>query len=294
MPRPSDAAVGILFVACAGVMLASMDSIAKHLSSHFDVLQVVWVRYAVHSVFVFIWLTLRSGSVRFLRSRRPATQFLRSLTLLGVTVLMYTAFVFVPLADATAVLFFAPVLVTLLAGYFLGEMVGAHRLVAVVMGFVGVLFIVRPGISTDWYMLLPLAAAVMLSIYLLLTRYVSEHDDRGSTVFYSTAFGVVALSFLVPWHWQTPGLADVALMLGMGTLGALGHGCIVLGFARAPASVLSPFLYTQLFAASAFSVALFGDPLGLPTIAGALLLVAGGLVIWWWESVLARRGSRSV
>lgn len=280
---------GILLVAASGVMLASMDAMGKHLAVRLEVLQVVWARYAVHTVVVFVWLLLRQGSLRFLRTRRPAGQFLRSLNLLGVTACMYTALVFVPLADATAVMFFAPVLVTVLAGLFLGEEVGPHRIAAVVMGFAGVLVIVRPGFGADPAMLLPLGAAVMLSGYLLITRWMSERDHRAATVFYSTAFGSVALTLAVPWFWQTPTLPELGMMLAMGLLGALGHGCIVLGFSRAPASVLSPFLYMQLLAATVISVTAFGDPLSVFTLLGAVLLVGGGLVIWWWEGVLARR-----
>ena len=287
--RPASAAAGIALVVTAGVMLATMDSIGKHLSARLDVLQVVWGRYAVHTVLVFVWLAVRGGSLEFLRSRRPVVQMVRSLTLLGVTVFLYTALVFVPLADATAVMFFAPVLVTVLAGLFLGETVGPHRIVAVLVGFGGVLLIVQPSFSMDWHMLLPLTSALMLSLYLLITRYISRHDPWQCTVFYSTAFGALALSCVVPWHWQAPTPSELGLMLCMGVLGAVGHGCIILGFARAPASVLSPFLYSQLMAASILSVTVFGDPLTPPTIAGALLLTGGGLLVWFWESVLERR-----
>lgn len=289
----SATAAGILFVVASGVMLATMDSMGKHLSGRLGVLQVVWARYAVHTVIVFLWLAVRQRGFGFLRSRRPLAQGVRSFTLLGVTVFLYMSLLFVPLANATAVMFFAPVLVTVLAGIFLHEHVGPHRIVAVIMGFVGVLFIVRPGLAMDWHMLLPLVAAMMLSVYLLITRQVSEHDSRESTIFYSTALGAVALTCLIPWHWTAPGPMEMAMMFAMGVLGALGHVCIVLGFARAPASVLSPFLYTQLLAASVLSITVFGDPLGPVTILGAMLLMGGGLVIWWWESVLSRRRFRA-
>lgn len=289
---PSDdrhVAAGIALVVLAGTMLASMDALGKHLSVRLDVLQVVWARYAVQTVGVFAWLALRTGQLRFLRSRRPLTQTVRAAALLGVTISLYTALTYVPLADATAVMFFAPVLVTLLAGVFLGERVGPHRIAAVVVGFIGVLLVVRPGLSMDWAMLLPLVAALMLTLYLLVTRYISAHDHRHATVFYSTAVGALALSCVVPWHWQPPTALEWGLMLAMGCLGALGHVSIVVGFARAPASVLSPFLYSQLLAASALSVMVFGDPLAPLTIAGALLLVGGGLLIWLVESIGLRR-----
>lgn len=282
--KPPETAVGIALIIGAGFILAAQDSLGKHLASQYSVAQVVWARFSVHTLLVFAWLWLADGDLRFLRARRPGVQILRSALMLSVTACMYTALVVVPLADATAVLFFAPVLVTVLAGPFLGEALGAHRVIGVVTGFLGVLLIVRPGFDTDPYMLLPVLAACTLSVYLLLTRYIGAHDRQRSTLFYTTAFGSLALTAVVPWHWQTPTATDAALMVAMGTLGALGHGSFVIAFARTPASVLSPFLYTQILAASLLSVVIFGDPLGPTTVAGSGLLIAGGLVIWWWEN----------
>jgi len=276
--------VGILLIVGAGFMLAAMDALGKHLAARYGVVPVVWARYSVHSVGVFLWLlALERGDLGFVRAQRPDIQVARSLLMLTVTACMYTALVFVPLADATAVLFFAPVLVTLLAGPCLGEALGGHRVVGVITGFIGVLLIVQPGFETDPYMVLPVVAAGTLSLYLLLTRYISGRDRQRTTLFYTTACGSVAMSLLVPFHWQTPTAWDAALMLAMGGLGTLGHGAFVIAFARAPASVLSPFLYTQILAACAFSVLVFGDPLGATTIGGAALLIAAGLGIWWWE-----------
>lgn len=291
--RLAPATVGVLYVLGSGLTLASMDAVGKYLTTQLEVLQVVWARYTFHAMLIFAWLAVQNGNVRFLRSRRPGTQVARSLTMLGATVMVYSALASQPLADVTAVIFFAPVLLTLLAGYFLREAIGRHRLVAVVLGFVGVLLVVRPGLDMDVRMLLPCAAAVLLALYYLLTRTLSSQDSASCTQFYSTALGAVALSLIVPLQWQTPDPITLALMLGTGALGALGHFLLIAGFGRAPASVLSPFLYFQLLVATAYSVLVFEDPLAPTTIAGALLLAGGGLVIWWWEGVLARRRAQA-
>lgn len=285
---PASIASGIVAVIAAGAFLASMDATGKFLSARYGVLPVVWSRYAVHAVLVFAWLAARRGNAGFLRARRPGLQLLRGLALLGVTVCMYTALVHVPLASATAVMFFAPVLVTLLAGVLLGERIGGWRIAAVLSGFSGVLLIVRPGLSTDWHMMLPLLAAVFLAGYLLLTRHVSSRDNADSTLFHSTALAALALTLVIPWYWETPTTADTLRMLMMGGLGALGHGCIVLGFARAPASVLSPFLYSQILAASVLGILVFGDVVGPLTVAGATLLIAGGVINAWREARAGR------
>lgn len=286
---PGATATGILYVVAGTLFLACMDAVSKHLVMRLDLFQVIWGRFTFHSLFVLIWLGLSTGGLGFLRSRRPVGQLLRSLTLLGTTGLIFLALITQPLADVIAVMFFAPVLLTLLAGFFLGEAIGLHRLVAVVLGFCGVLLVVRPGFSMNWQMLLPCGAAVLLACYYLMTRAVSSHDNSHTTAFYSTAFGAVALSVAVPFQWQDIGIGELSMLVVLGALGAIGHFFLIAAFARAPASVLSPFLYVQLLAAAVASVVVFQDPLRATTVLGAVFLVGGGLVIWWWEAVLKRR-----
>ena len=205
--------------------------------------------------------------------------------LLVGTVLMYIALSKVPLADATAVQFFSPVLVTVLSVMFLGERIGLPRIAAVLAGFAGVLLITRPGLAgTDPYLLLPLGAAAVFSVYFLLTRTLSGPQDSASTLFNTTAVGAVVLSAAVPFFWQAPTAFEFVLMVAIGTLGAIGHFCIVKGFSFAPASTLSPFLYSQVLFASLYSVFLIGDPLGWQIFVGALILVGSGVFIWWREN----------
>ncbi|NIR32574.1 MAG: DMT family transporter [Gammaproteobacteria bacterium] len=269
----------------AGAMLASMDAVGKYLTADLDVLQIVWARYTFHTLIVLGVLAARGG-LGFVRARRPGLQTLRGGALLGATLCLYTALAYVPLADATAVQFFAPVLVTVLSGIFLREHVGARRIAAVLAGFGGVLLIVRPGLAGgDWHMLLPLGAACMLALYLLLTRRLSGADDSRTTLFYTTALGAVLLTLVVPAVWRTPAPEALALMIAMGALGATAHLGLIIAFGFAPASVLSPFLYAQLVWAGVVSVLYFGDPLTPPMIIGALVLVVSGLYIWWRESV---------
>lgn len=285
-------ALGMVLTVAAGGMLASMDAVGKHLSGGLDVLQVVWARYSFHALIVFAALAYRGG-FGFVRARRPGLQTLRSAALLGATLCLYTALVYVPLADATAVQFFAPVLVTLLSAVFLREQVGPRRITAVLAGFGGVMLIVRPGFGdTDPYLLLPLVAAVLLAMYLMLTRQLSGTDRQEATLFYTTALGAIVLSLLMPLVWEMPTAGELALMLVMGGLGAAAHLCLVVAFASAPASVLSPFLYAQLLWASVISLAYFGDPLTAMMLCGTLVLVGSGLYVWWRERVAATGSQR--
>lgn len=256
-----------------------MDAISKSLTAHAHVIQVVWARYFFHTVLVTLLLAARDPH-GFWRARQPVLQAVRACCLFGATLCMYTALTRVPLADATAVQFFAPVLVVVLSAPVLGERLHARRLGAVATAFVGVLILVRPGAGTDPYLLLPLAAAFLLSGYLMLTRLLARGENPRATQFYTTAIGAVILSAAVPLFWEPPTISQWLLMAGAGGLGALAHFAIIVGMAWAPASLLSPFLYSQILFAALLSVAVFGDPLTLHTVAGALLLVGSGLYLW--------------
>ncbi|WP_206453489.1 DMT family transporter [Aurantimonas marina] len=284
MRKPSGVLAGILLTILSGLALATMDTGAKYLTGRLPVLEVVWARYFFHAVLMTAWLAKTRGT-SFLRTRRPALQLTRGTALLCATIVMYLALSKVPLADATAVMFFAPVLVTVLSVIFLRERIGLPRILAVLAGFGGVLLIVRPGFAdTDPYLLLPLAAAAIVSIYFLLTRTLSGPEENAATLFHTTAAGAVVLSLVVPFVWEAPSAADFAVMVGIGTLGALGHFCLVTGFAYATASTLTPFLYSQVLFAGIYSVVLIGDPMGLNLVLGAAILVASGLTIWWREN----------
>jgi drug/metabolite transporter (DMT)-like permease len=290
----SDSAVlaGILATIAAGFVLAAMDGLAKWLMQSLPTPQVVWARYFFHTLIVGLVFTLQSGP-GFIRPKRPGMQLLRAACLLGVTLCLYFSIQVISLADATAILFFAPVLVTLLAGAILGERVGAPEWLAVGIGFIGVLFVVRPGFRhIEPAMLLALAAAVCLSFYFVLTRALKDKDSEQTTLFHTTALGALVLSCLMPLWWQAPSLSQWMFLVLMGVMGASGHFLLVKAFHLAQAPLLSPFLNAQLVAAVLYSMIFFDDRLSTGFYLGALLIVGAGLIVWAHERILQARVSR--
>jgi drug/metabolite transporter (DMT)-like permease len=284
----SNLLTGIILTVIAGLVFAAMDATGKTLTLLLPVIQVVWGRYFVQTVLVSGYLAATQGP-GFLRARRPMLQCVRGATLLGATLMMYFALAKIPLADATAVMFFSPILVTVFSVVFLKETIGLHRIAAVIAGFIGVILIVRPGSAGfDPYLLLPLAASVLNSAYLMLTRQLAGSEDSAATQFHTTATGAVILSFVVIPIWETPSLPVAGLMLLIGTIGAIGHSTLINAFRHAPASLLSPFLYSQMIFATAISLFWFGDVLHDTTLVGMAVLVGSGLYIWWRENRNAR------
>jgi drug/metabolite transporter (DMT)-like permease len=283
---------GILAVLAAGFILGAMDALAKWLMQTLPTQQVVWARYFFHTLIVGIVFTFQSGP-GFIRTRAPLLQLVRATCLMGVTLCLYFSIRSISLADATAILFFAPVLVTLLSGLFLHERVGIPEWLAVVLGFVGVLFIVRPGFrELQPALLLAMMGAVALSFYFVLTRALRGKDSEQTTLFHTTAVGAVVLTLLLPLWWVAPTPVQWGYLGLIGVMGASGHFLLVKAFHLAPAPVLSPFLNGQLVAAVIYSMLFFNDRLGVEFFFGASLIVGAGLLVWAHQRLLASRAGR--
>jgi len=278
-------AVAVMLIIATGVALAGMDALAKFLALQVPIIMVLWGRYFFHTVITFSAYGIKTRSLKFLRARRPGLQFIRAGSLFGATFFMYQALTRMPLGDAAAIQFLAPVLVTALSGLFLGEHVGPRRWAAVACGFIGVLLVARPGSGIlGWTALLPLATAVLLAIYMMLTRIIRNQDDPAATTFYSTALGALILSILVIFNWQVLTDLQWGLMIAMGATGAAGHYMLVKAFHMAEASVLAPFTYAQLLAAIVLGLLLFGDIPSPWTLSGAAVVISSGLYVWYRET----------
>jgi drug/metabolite transporter (DMT)-like permease len=288
-PTATDATSvrGILLMLTAGLSFVLMDATAKHLSQTYPVVQVVWARYLFHMLTLPLFFGgLRWGSV--VRTPRLGLQLLRSLLLLGSTFFFFLAVKHIPLATATAIGFVGPLLVTALSVPLLGETVGPRRWAAVLLGFTGVLVIIRPGLGgmpggMHWAMALPLLVAVCFALYQISTRILSRTDGWMTTLFYSATVGLVVMTALVPFHWRTPDLEGWAWMALIGLIGGFGHLMMIKAFAAAPASTLAPFTYLQLVWSTAIGLLIFGDFPDGWTLLGAAIIAASGLYILYRE-----------
>ena len=277
--------LAIFLTVLGGGSLAVMDAISKELTNYFEVAQVLWSRYFFHAAIVIAYLlSFQPRSV--FKSNKPKLQIQRSFLLFGATVAMYTSLKYLPLADAAAVQFFSPVLVTILSSHFLGEKIGVRRYIAVITAFCGVIIIIQPGADFRWAIILPVITAFLLAIFLIQTRKLSDYDNSYTTLFYSTLVGVIFLICVAPFFWRQPNVTEFLLMGLQGGLRAAGHLAIIKGFQYATASFLSPFLYSQLIVASVLSVMYLGDPLTIEIFIGAGLIVISGIYIWYREVYL--------
>jgi len=277
---------GIALMCGAVACFACLDSSAKFLSRDMSVIQVVWARYAGAFVLAFV-LSNPFNHPGLVESRRPFLQIGRSLALLVSSFLNFLALRYLQLDQALAITFSAPFLVALLAGPVLDEWVGLRRWVAIGVGFLGVLVVTRPGFgSIHPAALLSLAAAFTLAFYNVATRLLARSDSSGTTLFYSNFVGFIATTPLLPLVWTPPrGAIDVLLMIAVGAFGAIGHYLLIVAHRLAPASLLSPFMYTQLLWAGTLGYLMFDDVPNRWTLAGAGIVVGSGLYLLHRERI---------
>jgi len=272
------------------VCFACMDAIAKWLGTRCGLppLEVVGLRYIGSVAFAFL-LVRPPRSNLLPRSNRPRLQLIRSAALVLSTTCAYFAVCHMPLTEMTTLIFAAPLIVPLLAGPFLGETVGPRRIAAIVAGFAGVVIVTRPfsgGHNSGWWVLLPLAGALLNAFYSIVTRKLAASDPPETTMLYTGVAGSVALLPALLFVWTAPpSLAAWLLLALIGAFGALAHWLLILAHRRAPASLLAPFNYVQLVATVIISALVFDEMPDRWTLAGAAVIVGSGLYVFHRERV---------
>jgi drug/metabolite transporter (DMT)-like permease len=272
--------IGIALMLGTVLAFACLDAMAKYLGTRMPTLQVVGVR-CVSAFLIALMFSNPFSRPGMLKTARPGWQLWRASMLLGSTVFNFTAFRYLQLDEAMAILFSTPFLVAILAGPMLGEWVGWRRWTAILVGFSGVLVVVRPGLGgMQWAALFSFGSAVCYAFYNITTRMLSRTDSSETTLFYANLFCCAVMAPVLPFVWMTPpSWFDVVLMVATGVFGAGGHFLLILAHRRAPASVLSPFIYTQIVWASTLGYLVFGNVPSQWTVAGAAIVIASGLYL---------------
>jgi drug/metabolite transporter (DMT)-like permease len=279
---------GIGYALAAGLLFACMDAASKTLIQTYPLLQILWVRFLPLAL-ISAWLAVRKNG-RGLTTRHLWLQGLRSLLFVTEIAVFISAMRVLPLADAHAILAVAPLIVTALSVPMLGEQVGARRWTAVAVAFVGVLIILQPGVGVfEPYALLPLLAAAMWALYLVLTRIVGRSDPPLTSLFYAAFLGAIGLTLLVPFVWRAPDPGGWLLLMLVAVLGACGHYLLITALQLTPAATLQPLSYMMIVWATITGFLVFGDVPDWPTVLGAAIIVASGLYVVARERRLAQR-----
>lgn len=282
--------MGIGLVITGYLCFTIIDSCAKWLTREgLPTTEVVFIRYAGQFLLVSA-LFLPTRRKALLLTRRPGLEVLRGLCLLGSTVLNFFALTMLPLTVTASIGFTMPLMLCALSIPFLGETVGWRRWLAIVVGFVGVLVIVRPG--TEAFhpaVLLSLGTAAFTAVYMMLTRKLAGVDSTTTQQFYASLVATTCLLAVAFGGWRWPGDITGWFALAMiGTAALVGHQLVTTAHRFAPASVLAPFGYVQIIFMTASSWLIFNQPPDFWIFVGAPIVIASGLYIWLRERQLQK------
>ncbi len=269
----------ILLNLTAWSVLPIMDGMAKYLSLELHFLQVVWGRYffmvmiSLPIIYFFFKKHLKWPNNFYL-------QFLRSIFLFLSTILFFYAISIISLAKSLTLAFISPIIVTLLSSLLLKERVGIHRWSAVIVGFIGAMIVIQPGIiQINFATLAGLGTGIAYAFYIISTRRLSSTDNPYLTLFFTGLFGAIIISIIVPWFWTMPNTKQWMLMIGLAAVGTFGHFCLLLSLKYAEASKLAPLSYFEIVNNIIIGYYFFGDFPDKFIWIGLLFIVSSGIYI---------------
>ena len=285
VPEAASTGRGIPWIILATFLFVTMDATVKALlRDGYELPQVIWGRYFFHVLLLVIVLAPRIRIVA--QSGNLKLQLTRSVLMLLTTSLFFAGLMFVPLAEASAMMLISPLVVTALAMPILKELVGPRRWAGVVLGMLGAMIIIRPGSEfISLGILLPAAAACSFAFYQVSTRYLSEADPILTTLFFTALVGAVITSMVAPFYWTPPSSEAWVLLITAGVCGGIGHFALIKALTLSPASVIAPYSYLNLIWAIIYGFVLFAELPDTWTIGGAAIITGSGLYVYHRERV---------
>lgn len=278
-------ALGMAAGAGAFFMLAVMNVFAKILSESHSVLEIAFYRNAVALLpFLFMIFVMGRKDIPVIR-KSPRAIFARSTLGTFSLIITFAAFAAMPMADTTAFLFTASLFIPILGTFFLGEKVGPYRWSAVLIGFVGVIIMVRPtGDINSIGISLALGAAFMHSILGIILRYLGKTESPLTVTFYFILVGTALTSLFMPFVATMPTWQEIPLFIGVGLSGAVAQYLLSVAFSKAPVAVVTVFNYSGIIWATLFGWFIWNDWPTLPIWIGGTIVIASNIFMIWREN----------
>ena len=272
---------GVLLFVCGLFLFACMDTMVKYLTAYYPVPAIAALRYIVHCSLMLVLLA-PTQSRQLIHTNRTGLVLARGACLAAVTLCAGFAFSRMPVAETTAILFVSPLLVVLLAGPVLGERVGRFEWAASVLGFIGLMFIARPGGTLDPVgIAFALVGAAVMAAYQLMSRMLAATESTLAMLFYTALIGSILFGVTLPWFWEgpLPPWRHAVLFLLVGASGGMGHFLFTAAYRKAEASALASLVYVQLLWAGLLGWLVFGHiPDGMSILGMTVVAVCGAAV----------------
>ena len=276
----STETIGIIFAILAYLSFSLLDTIQKTLIIYYSVFQLLFIKYCFTLCLSFIE-SRRKKNYKFYLTNNLKLQILRSFLSILESACFVLAFRYLSLADAHSIGGLTPIIVVIFSSIFLKEKITPKIWLAIFMGFIGVLVIMRPGLSIfDPKSLIPLSAALFLGLYQVVTRKASEYDQNETSLFYTAITGILIMGSISFFYWIPINLSFILLFMGVGVFYSLGLYLQIIALSKARASMVQPFHYTLIFWAIIFGFIFYNDVPDLFTITGATIIASSGIYIF--------------
>ncbi len=280
--------IAILLILAASLIFAVSDSVAKLVVGPLPAVELMWIRSIVVVLITLPAVLWRKGP-GVLRAKQPLRQILRGACIFISSIAFLTGLIYLPLADASAINFIWPLLITIFSVFMLGEKVGIRRAGALLAGCIGMLIIIRPGSGAfQPAAVFPLIAAAVWAFASVLTRMMAAAESPETTLIWSAAIALLCSTLILPFVWVTPTWREIGFGVFIGLSSAAAHSMIVFAFDRAPASALAPFSYMQLVWAALCSLLIFDAVPDRWVILGGAIIAASGIYTAHRERVRMR------
>ena len=275
----SKESIGIIFGIFAYLSFSILDAIQKTLILHNSVFQLLLVKY-FFVLFLALFESKRKNNHLFYRSKNIKLQIFRSVLSVIESGCFVLSFKYLSLANAHSVGSLAPVIVVALSAIILKEKVSPKTWIAIFIGFIGVLIILRPTSSIfDPKALLPLITAFVLGFYQIITKKVSQYDKNETSLFYTSIIGIITMSLLASNFWFPIDKSSYLMFLGIGIFFSLGLYFQIIALSKARASIIQPFHYTLIFWAIIFGFIFYNDIPDMFTVIGAVIITCSGIFV---------------
>jgi len=271
--------LGIALMLLTTFIFAAQDGISAYLASKYNPYLIVMIRYWFFAAAVLALAHFYQGGIKKVASSLiPKTQFFRGVLLQLEIIVTVVSFVYLGLVEAHAIFAIYPLMIAALSGLVLGESVGWRRWLAIAIGFVGILIILKPGFGVfSPYALIPLLGALMFALYGLLTRFVARFDTPATSFFWTGIGGAVSATMIGLFFLEPLARSDWGWMALLCVTGITGHFTLIKCYSVIEAARVQPFAYFQLVFATLIGVMIFQEALPLNTFFGSVIVVSAGI-----------------
>ena len=276
---------GVLFFMTAIFLISVVDTVCKVFTGDLHSIQLVWGYFVGINLTLWVFFLFKKKKLSKLRTtERLLLQIIRPALLVCSISSLFIGLTYLPIAEATAIGFVAPLFITALAVPILKEKVDIHRWSAVGIGLVGVIVIIRPG-GDLWHFasVMPLLGAPFFALFQIMTRLLAATETTHTTLFYTGLGGLAWSTLIVPFVWTTPSVTHILVFLATRTMGAMAHLCMITAFDNAEASLLAPYNYTKLIWVAALGYLVFNDKPSLDMWLGVIIIVSAGFYVLYRE-----------